>query len=44
MDAAVQATGKKIVKALGAVCLVTGAVALSAVVFQNERKKIRKGE
>lgn len=32
MDATVQTTGKKVVKVLGAVCLATGVVALSAVV------------
>lgn len=32
MDVAVQITGKKVVKVLGAVCLATGVVALSAVV------------
>ena len=32
MDAAVQITGKKVVKVLGAACLATGVVALSAVV------------
>ena len=32
MDVAVQITGKKVVKVLGAVCLATGVVALSSVV------------
>lgn len=32
MDAKVQVTGKKVVKVLGAVCMATGVVALSAVV------------
>ena len=32
MDVTVQITGKKVVKDLGAVCLATGVVALSAVV------------
>jgi len=32
MDVAVQITGKKVVKVLGAACLATGVVALSAVV------------
>lgn len=32
MNVAVQVTGKKVVKALGAACLATGVVALSAVV------------
>ena len=32
MDVAVHITGKKVVKVLGAVCLATGVVALSAVV------------
>lgn len=32
MDAAVQSTGKKVVKVLGATCLATGVVALSAIV------------
>ena len=32
MDVTVQITGKKVVKVLGAVCLATGVVALSAVV------------
>lgn len=31
MDVAVQITGKKVVKVLGAACLATGVVALSAV-------------
>lgn len=32
MDVAVQITGKKVAKVLGAACLATGVVALSAVV------------
>ncbi len=32
MDVAVQITGKKVVKVLGAACLATGVMALSAVV------------
>ena len=32
MDVAIQITGKKVVKVLGAACLATGVVALSAVV------------
>ncbi len=39
MEATVQVRGKKAVKVLGAVCLATGVVALSAVIYSK-----RKGE
>lgn len=42
MDAAVQMTGKKVVKVLGAACLAAGVAALGAIV--NRKYSKAKGE